>query len=364
MKNLSLETIDTNFHIAPAVTDSDVVWHDVRQDPFRVYGLYDYKNQSQFIRMPAEVAERVSPSVAHLCRNTAGGRVRFATDSDLIAIHALMPTVCRLPHMALSGSAGFDLYVDDPTTGTSRFWRSFVPSVHMQDGYESEVRFPSRKLRYVTIHFPLYSDVETLLIGTHAGAVLTEGLPYRQELPIVYYGSSITQGGCASRPGNAYQNIVSRRLGFDHINLGFSGSGKAEDAMIEYLATLPMCAFVSDYDHNAPNAAHLKETHEKLYRAIRQAHPTVPYIILSKCDLDRTYTENIERREVIFETYRRGWNEGDRNLYYIDGPSIFRGLDGDACTVDGTHPNDYGFQLLANAVTAELLRAFTQDAFL
>ncbi len=364
MKQLSLDEIDANFHVPKTVTDTDITWRDVRQAPFAVYGLYDYKNTVPFRRMPEETAAAVSAGVAELSYNTAGGRVRFSTDSDLIAIHATMNRIGKMPHIPLTGSAGFDLYVDGPATGTSRYFRTFMPPFDIVDGYEAAVCFPSRKLRYLTVNFPLYAGVDTLLIGTRDNATVGEGLRYRNSAPIVYYGSSITQGGCASRPGNCYQNIVARRTGLDYVNLGFSGSGKAEDAMIDYLASLGMCAFVSDYDHNAPNPQHLRNTHCKLYRAIRAAHPDVPYLMISRIDFDSAYTENLARRDVILDTYRYAREQGDRNVYYIDGASVFRGLDEDSCTVDGTHPNDHGFFLYADALCAELKRAFTEQAFL
>lgn len=364
MKQVSIEEIDRNLRVPRSVGDPGIVWADVREDPFTVYGLYDYRNQPEFKRLPDDIAQATNPGVAQLARNTAGGRVRFCTDSDVIAIHAEMPTVCRFPHMPLTGSAGFDLSVDDPDSGSSRFWRPFVPPVDMENGYESAVHFPSRRLRYVTIHFPSYSDVKTLLIGLRTGATLGQGLPYRNALPVVFYGSSITQGGCASRPGNSYQDIIAARMGMDYINLGFSGSGLAEDVIVSYMAGMPMCAFVSDYDHNAPSAEHLMKTHARMYRTIREAHPDIPYIMLSRYDFDCEYVQNVRRRDVIYETYREAWGAGDRNVYYIDGASVFRGVYEDLCTVDGIHPNDLGFALLADAIGAELRRALSQSLFL
>ena len=240
-------------------------------------------------------------------------------------------------------------------------YRAYLPPMGFKDEYESEVKFNSKKLRYITINFPPYSRVTELLIGIKDDATLGEGLKYKDVPPIVYYGSSITQGGFVSRPGNGYQNMICRRNDIDFINLGFSGSGKAEDAMIEYLASLDMCAFVCDYDHNAPSVEHLENTHYKLYEAIRKAHPDVPYIIISKPDFDSNYDTSIPRRNVIFDTYRKARANGDRNVYYVDGASIFRGPYEDSCTVDGTHPNDLGFALMADAVEAELIRAFSQN---
>ncbi len=356
--------IDKNLAVKEGIDKNDIKFYDIRERPFSVYGLYNYREAGPFRRIPADVAENVNNGVKNLAKNSAGARVRFSTDSDVIALKVVIPSTTRLSHNSLIGFGGFDLYVDEPESNISRFHRPFIPPYDHKGEYEAEVKFPSRKLRYITINFPPYSRVTELFIGIKEDASLGEGLKYRDIPPIVYYGSSITQGGFVSRPGNAYQNMICRRNNIDFINLGFSGSGKAEDAIVEYMAGLEMSAFVCDYDHNAPNVEHLNATHYKLYETIRKAHPDIPYIMLSKPDFDSDYTTNIPRRNVIFDTYRRAIENGDSNVYYIDGASIFRGPYEDSCTVDGTHPNDLGFALMADAVEAELRRAMTQNNLL
>lgn len=360
---MDAKSIDKNLLVETNVDTQDLHFYDVRKAPFRVYGLYDYKNEPEFKRMPDEAAKAVSDEVATLARCTAGGRVRFSTTSRHIAIRALMPSVSHYPHMPLSGGSGFDLFVEEPVFRLYRHAKTFIPPLGMKNGYVSRFEFPDCRLRYITIHFPSYNPLISLEIGLDKDAALGEGLDYRSELPIVYYGSSITQGGCASRPGNTYQCIVSRRLNMDHINLGFSGNGCGEDNIVEYMATLPMSAFVSDYDHNAPNPTHLKNTHCKMYQKIREKNPDVPYIMLSRPDFDTNYDESILRRDVIYDTYRFAREQGDRNVYYIDGKSIFQGKYTDMCTVDGCHPTDLGFALMADHIEAELQRAMTQHLF-
>ena len=183
-------------------------------------------------------------------------------------------------------------------------------------------------------------------------------MKYKDIPPIVYYGSSITQGACACRPGNIYENIICRQLGIDYINLGFSGNGKAEDTIVDYMCTLPMSIFVSDYDHNAPNAEYLRNTHLKMYQKIRAAHPDIPYIMLSKPDFLSNPSDAINRRDVIIDSFRRARETGDKNVYLIDGESIFRGPYAQLCTVDGCHPTDMGFALMADAVEHEMRMAF------
>ena len=356
------KVIDEKMFFKTVIQESDVKFYDVREDPFEVYGLYNYRTEPEFKRLPDEIGKNVNEGVARLYCCTAGGRVRFSTDSRYIAIRVKEPHVHVSGNLSLMGGAGLDLYVDVPETGTSQYYRSFVPPVDVSDdgGYESILKFPNRELRYFTINFPTYSDVSELLVGVQEDAVLGKGMKYRNVLPIVYAGSSITQGGCACRPGNAYQAIISRRLNLDFINLGFSGSFKAEDTMVDYINTLPMSAFVSDYDHNAPTAEHLKNTHYRMYERIRAKHPTLPYIMISRPDvLNNEYSSKtvgelgsgaVIRRDIIYESYHRAIESGDRNVYFIDGDSFFAGEYQDCATVDSTHPNDYGMVRMADVI--------------
>jgi hypothetical protein len=359
-----ISTIDKNLKVETVLIKDGINFYDVRCAPFQVYGLYDYKNQPQFRRLPADVAAATSEGVAALSKQTSGGRVRFSTDSEFVCIKTKMNSISLFSHMPASGAAGFDLFIDSPDGAESRYVRTFMPPWHTTDeGYESRIDLCEKKMRYFTINFPSYSGVDDLWIGLSADATVGEGLRYRDVPPILYYGSSITQGGCASRSGNIYQNVVCRRTNFDYINLGFSGNGRGEDAIVDYMASLDISAFICDYDHNSPNREHLSATHYRMYEKIRAAHPDIPYIMLSKCDLDNDYNSNLARREIVYDSFCRARANGDKNVYYIDGASIFRGPYQNMCTVDSCHPNDLGFALMADAITAELERAMTQNLF-
>lgn len=353
---MDIAKIDKNMKIESKIAEADIAFYDVRNKPFEVYGLYDYQNQAEFKRLPDDIAKATSEGVFYLYRNTAGGRVRFCTDSRYVAIHAEMPSVGHMDHMAMTGSSAFDLYLDDPETEETVFYNSFRPSFGFNDGYESKVTFPDRRLRYITINFPSYSHVTNLYIGLQEEAKLDAGMKYKDMLPVVYYGSSITQGGCSSRPGNAYQNVISQRMNIDFINLGFSGNGKGEDVIVDYMATLNMSAFVSDYDHNAPTPEHLRNTHYKLYQKIRAAHPDIPYIMITRPNF-RTNPDSESRRDVVVDSFRMAREAGDTNVYYIDGESFFRGPYANMCTVDGCHPTDVGFALMADSIGYELKEA-------
>lgn len=119
------------------------------------------------------------------------------------------------------------------------------------------------------------------------GSKIGKPTPYSIEKPIVFYGSSITQGGCASRPGNSYTHIICRWLDANMVNLGFSGNAKGEPEMAELISQIDMGALVMDYDHNAPDAEYLLNTHENFFKIIRSNHPYLPVIFVSKPDFDK-----------------------------------------------------------------------------
>lgn len=346
---MNIEQIDKNLVVESTITEPDIVWFSVRQAPFQIYGITYDETRGFYTRMPQETADQVSEGVGSLNAHTAGGRVRFRTDSSFIGIHAVMDNVRSMPHMTLVGQSGFDLYGKEHVDEKEMYRASFVPHTGVKAGYSSSC-VTDGTLTYYTIDFPLYDGVKELYVALKKDAVLLEGAPYSHEMPVVYYGSSITQGGCASRPGNSYQGILCRRLDTDYINLGFSGSCRAEEVMIDYLASLKMSVFVCDYDHNTPNVEHLKATHMPLYQKIRQAHPKLPILFLSAPTIRMRREEFEPRREVVRNTYEAALAQGDQNVYYIDGEEFFEGEDWDSCTVDGTHPNDLGFYRMAHRI--------------
>ena len=346
MKNIT--DVDTNFKVNTSLDKADIRFYDAQEAPFSIYGLLH--EDGKFRRIPKAVAESLNENIVLLHSHTAGGRIRFKTDSPYIAIHAEMPSMSHMPHFPFTGSVGFDLYVRE--NGCDRYVKTFVPPMEERPVLEYIIELDSSVtvsgMREFTIHMPLYSDVSRVYIGLSEQASVAEATPYRDLKPIVYYGSSITQGGCASRAGNAYQNIITRRLNVDHINLGFSGSAKGEDEMTRHICSLDMSVFVLDYDHNAPTADHLKTTHGRMFQTIRTAHPQLPIVMLSrpKCYLT---DEERERVEIIRDTYRRALDNGDRNVYFIEGCKLMMLTNGEG-TVDGCHPNDLGFFSMASVL--------------
>ena len=335
--------IDPNFKVNEAFGRDDVLLRSCRTAPFSVHGVFH--DGTCFRRMPKEVAEGISPKIASLVMHTAGGRVRFRTDSPFVAVRLVSAGLGRMPHFALTGSAGLDLYAD----GVYR--KTFMPPLD-KNSFSGIVELGERKMREILIEFPLYSRVNELEIGLLPDAALLSPTPYRHATPAVFYGSSITQGGCASRPGTCYQGFVSRHFDLDYINLGFSGNALGEQAMAEYIAGIPMSVFFMDYDNNPPTVEHLRSTHEPFFLTVRKAQPDLPVIMMSRPKPARILCDwEVERREVIRTTYENARARGDRNVYFIDGETL-TALCGNEGTVDGCHPTDFGFFSTARALIA------------
>ena len=346
---MDISKIDNNFAERRDISSkTDIRFYNVEESPFKVYGVF--KENGLFRRIPEDVAKKVSDGVYFLHTNTAGGRVRFRTNSPYIAFKAEMSCIGKMPHFALAGSAGFDLYADNVYVNT------YVPPFNIENGYDGCIDIGSEGIRDITVNFPLYSNVKALYIGLSEGAKIEAPTPYICEKPVAFYGSSITQGGCASRPGTAYTSIVSRHFNCDYINLGFSGNAKAEDEMIDYIKGLDMSVFILDYDHNAPNEDHLRATHEKMFTAIRKSHPSLPILIMSRPKHILNSYE-LERLEIITATYNNAVANGDKNVYLLTGAEL-TALCGNEGTVDNCHPTDFGFASMAQAVISVIKKIF------
>ena len=311
-------------------------------------------------------AQKINDGVRYY-NDTAGGRIRFKTDSRYIALSVRMPCLI-MPHMPLSGSAGFDLYIDSDKG--SNYFKSFIPPVNFGDNFEGIIYFPNKKMRNITIYFPLYSNVFELKIRfAERGNAYRKARNILIKLPVVFYGGSHVQGGCASKPGNCYQGFLSRWLDADYINLGFSGSALGEKEMAKYIAKLHMSAFVMDYDHNAPTPEYLQQTHYNFYSIIREKNPELPIILLSKQDYYncsyyvKKQKENIQRRKIIIQTYNCAVKEGDKNIYFIDGKTLFGTAERESCTVDCCHLNYLGFYRIAKKIYTVLNKSFKENEY-
>ena len=202
-----------------------------------------------------------------------------------------------------------------------------------------------------------YGGINSFVIGMPENALLGLPLPRAIEKPIAFYGSSITQGGCVSRPANMYSHILCRMLDADCLNLGFSGSAMGEQSIAEYLATREMSAFVMDYDYNSTSLESLANTHYPFYKTVRRAHPDLPIVIVTHPYYHAEAENDKARKDVIRETVRRAAEEGDTRVEFVDSEAFFPLQMRDLYAVDALHPNDLGQFMMARAIYPALKRA-------
>lgn len=344
--------IDKNLKIETNIQREGLIFKNALDEPFKIYGVFH--DGEGYRRLPRDVAENTSPGVNYHARCTAGGRVRFITDSPYIVIKAVIPYNVKYSHMSHSAHSGFDMYILDGEE--HQFIESFIPPYDFDGSYDGVCDFSDAGTEhFITLNFPLYNEVTDLYIGIKEGSTLKEAPEYKYNLPVVYYGSSITQGGCASRPGSCYTAILSRKYDVDHINLGFSGNGRGEEIIADYVASLDMSVFVLDYDHNSPSVEHYEKTHERFYKTVRAAHPDIPVIFMTRPKLRLTEDER-QRIEIAKKTYDGAKARGEW-VYFIPGYELFE-ISGNDGTVDGLHPSDVGFFSMASRVSKEFDKIF------
>ena len=340
---MKIEEIDRNFKIA-TVGDREIVYFNALEAPFRLEGFPWYPQHHRLYRLPARFTlQQVNQGELDLAQHTSGGAVRFRTDARQIAIRARLVFSFDMNHMPRTGSAGFDLFRG---TGPEKFHIASAQPSRDQELLEMLlVADNDAGMQEWMLNLPLYGGVGALEIGVNPGSHLELPSPHAIPKPILFYGSSITQGGCASRPGNAYTSMLCREVDAEQINLGFSGSAREEFPLAEAIADLELSVFVMDYDHNTPNPEHLRKTHEPFFRIIREKQPELPIILMSKCDIwdYKNRKDDEERRSIIRDTYEHALAAGDRNVYFIDGETLFGTTRRSWCTVDTCHPNDLGF---------------------
>ena len=346
---MELEKIDKNM-ATQTVIEKDGLRFISPEDPsVSLYGVF--KTEKGYARMTPSVAEQVSPGVGYLNYNTSGGKLRFVTDSKKVAIIAKRNTGYNPDHMTYVLVAGFDVYADDVYVTT------FRPGVKASgdQSFEAACSFDEKRERVITINFPAYGPVSEILVGFEIGSTVKPSPEHKYEKPVVFYGSSITQGGCASRPGLVYTSVISRMLDANVLNLGFSGGAKGEPIMAEYIAGLEMSAFVLDYDANAGTPEYLAETHEPFFKIIREKQPDLPIVMMPR-PLYLPSPERDARIAAIRKTYENAKAAGDRHVYYLETSETLAPIGNDG-TVDGCHPNDLGFWHMAKGLYPVLKEA-------
>ena len=333
----------------------NVTWYDPRNSPMELAGFAWVDTDCTYRRLPKTSSSRIPEIVDDLANNTAGGQIRFQTDSGRVFIRAKLGDLDPYYHMTSTALSGFDVYVGEP--GKQRFVSTLKFEVGSTD-FDAQIFSGEKKTRNFTINFPLYSDVKSLSVGLDTESNVAPPRPFAEEGVIVVYGTSITQGCCASRPGMAYTNILSRRLNSEFINLGFNGNGKGEPVLAKTINKIPKKRMVIlDYEANANET--LRETLNPFVDILREDDATLPILIVSKIRYawetpgSNAFNDVVNRAEWQKSMVAARRSKGDQHIYFLNGGGLL-GPYGNEATVDGAHPTDLGFNNIALGIEASI----------
>ena len=356
---ISLGLSPTLFAQKPLMPEGEIDWYDVKDIGVEGKGWTDTKRY--FDRLPTKAQGMVREAVWNLSRHSAGMCMRFVSDSPNIYVrYSLYLERLAMSHMPATGVSGLDLYGNDDQ-GIDRWVAVVRPDKKEIETAIAKDLAPGSR-RY-TLYLPLYNGVDSLEVGVPKGESF-EALAPRKEKPILFYGTSIMHGACASRPGMAFPAILGRRLRRPTINLGFSGNGRMEAEVAALLAEQDPCAYVIDCLPNM-NETTVSERTVPLVKKLREAHDQTPILLVE----DRSFTNtpffpqrkshHQKSRAALKKAYAELTDAGIANLYYMDGDYLL-GEDGEGAT-DGSHPSDLGMIRYADAyepVLRSILKQF------
>ena len=328
----------------------DFIWYSPTQAPFVLEGFPYYKEEGLYRRLSAAPPFTLPEGVESLAWCTSGGQIRFRATFRTMRVKVCCAPATESDHMTSINRGGFDLYLGKE--GTPRYYSS-TRFTRGTDRYESAMaEFEEPQTFECVLNFPLYRGVQTVLIGFDADAVVEAPAARAIEAPVVVYGTSITQGGCCSRPGMVYTNILSRRLNVPFVNLGFSGSGRSEPEVAYEVRRIKASLFIHDAEANAVNLETMQQNYPAFIRIYREANPDTPYLVVSKAPyakelLQPTYYDlRIKMKAFQKNLVEKLQAEGDHNIWFLDGEDLYPDFF-EENTVDGVHATDLGFWMMA-----------------
>ena len=336
---------------------AQLVYHDASKFP--LLGKATEATGARYERFPDSLKNISRAPLWNLSRNSAGMAIRFRSNSTTIAAKWETLINFHMNHMTDTGAKGLDLYCLQKN-GEWRFVNSGRPGGKTNQATIIANMRPEE--REYMLYLPLYDGLVSLSIGVDSLATIDQPLidyPIRKK-PVVFYGTSILQGGCASRPGMAHTNIISRRLNRECINLGFSGNALLDLEVAKVIAEVDASVFVLDFVPNA-SVEQMKERMETFYRIIRSKHPdtTVIFIedpIFTHTLYDERIAKEVQRKnDTLKEIFNRLKKENEKNIIFISSKNML-GEDGEA-TVDGIHFTDLGMMRYADLVCPIIKKA-------
>ncbi len=362
-----IEDLDKNLATPTIKETPRLRWVSATDARFTTRGLWwDAENEDAYCRLPMRAKKIVRPPVWELAQHTAGARICFRSNATSMHVRAHLLGPSSMAHMPSTGQSGVALYAGPPMQ--QKPWPVAFPATN-EDHFEAELfSGKSSTMREFTLYLPLYNGLKSLDIALSPGARVRPPSSPALDKPVVFYGTSITQGGCAHNPGADYPNILGRMLNLDTINLGFSGNGQGEPELARMISEIDASLVVLDYVANA-GAEGLRKTLPRFCRILRETHPTLPIamvsrVVFSQCNHSAdARLEHEKQRDVILDFYSRQRRKGDINLHVIDGNALIPFGKELAYSDAGVHPTNVGFESMAKGLAPQIEYILTQQGF-
>ena len=330
--------------------------YDATEAPIKVFGLPLLYETGEWRELPDQLMQDV-PTIRQFGKRVTGSRIGFSTNASEFTLRCRVRMQVENEACSWLFGTGFNVYAGERTNARYLGYLSITEGNFEWQNIEKTFKKNSDNMEDITIYLASVVVVDRCEIIVDSDAVVEEPTPYKYAKPAVFYGSSITAGGAASRAGNSYIALLSRWLDMDYINYGFPGNARGELAVAEYIKNIDMSVFIYDYDHNAETPEDLQRTHKPFFNVIRKQNPNLPIIMMTRpCgDLD---AEDMERRRrIVLDTYENAVASGDQNVYFVDGKEMLGEDERHACTIDLIHPTDLGFMRMAKYILPTLKKA-------
>ncbi len=337
---------------------------DPNYTPISVDGFPFHETNKTYCRLPDNILDKIQVNTGVTvwgASQTTGGVLRFRTNSKLIGIRALIGYNSTQDKVPVAGRNGFTFYEG---VGKNKVLQFTAQPSKPGELYFQELRGENEvgEEREWTIYMPMLTSVPYVRVILCKDAYIAPPTPFTIPDPILYYGSSISNGIAASNAGNLYSALIQRHFDANTINWGFNGSCKGEPDMAKIITCMPkLSLFVMGYDNNSPSPDNLRATHKPFYEIVRRDRPEMPILFVTR-PTNSLNEDSRERAKIIYENYEAAKAAGDDKVWFLDMKDAIGDLTPE-CTVDGGHPNDRGFRRMADHLIPKIEEILRSEGY-
>lgn len=334
------------------INEKNITYLNLFDYPNLIHGNLNFHfNKVNFCKYPSNIQNEMKnfgtlavKEMSNLNSASCGNRLRLSTNSKKIIFKIQLKRKWEYQKMVNYNASGFDVYsINDEKY---KHLTVFAPP-NGHNIFAEEIKVPPNGK--LCIFLPNYNTIEKMFIGLENESTFEEfNYPIDKQLPILFYGNSVTQGAAASRSGNAFPNIVSKKLNQNIINLSCSSCCRGTDSIAQLIGKIKCHSIVIDYTRNAHTVKDFKNTHEKFYKNIRSYHPNIKIILLTS-ECYNNWSTYYEFDKIVTETYENALKRNE-NVELLNQKELFDEDEYDFIAIDSSHYTDYGMFKVAEKI--------------